>query len=275
MILNEIISKNVRDALSEDIGSGDLTAALVPDEELNAFIVAREPAVLCGQDWFNETFRQLDDRIQIDWSVNDCQPVNASDRVCRLKGNARALLSGERTALNFLQLLSGTATKVKDYVEVIAGTNTTVLDTRKTIPGLRDAQKYAVTCGGGRNHRHGLYDAVLIKENHIRAAGSVAEALDSARTNVPADTLIEIEVEDLGQLQDAINAGAKRILLDNFNLEMLHKAAKLAENTVELEASGGINLENIHAIADTGVNYVSIGSLTKDVRAIDFSMQFE
>lgn len=272
---NEIIEKNVRDALAEDIGSGDLTAALVRDEESSAFVIAREPAVICGHDWFNETFRQLDSRIEIDWSVEDGHAVNSGDEVCRIKGNARALLSGERTALNFLQMLSGTATLVKHYVDAVSGTGTIVLDTRKTIPGLRDAQKYAVTCGGGHNHRHGLYDAVLIKENHIRAAGGIAGVLKSALDNIPPGTLIEIEVEDLGQLQDAIKAGAKQILLDNFQLAALRVAVKLAEGAVELEASGGINLENIRAIAETGVDYISIGSLTKDVRAIDFSMRFE
>jgi len=272
---SKIIEKNARDALAEDIGSGDLTAALIPDETVNAFVIVREPAVICGHDWFNETFRQLDNRIEIDWSVEDGHAVKAGDGICRLKGNARALLSGERTALNFLQTLSGTATRVKHYVDAVAGTKAAVLDTRKTIPGLRDAQKYAVRCGGGHNHRHGLFDAVLIKENHIQAAGSIDKVLQSARNNTPPETLVEIEVENIEQLQDAIAAGAKRILLDNFPLETLREAVKLATGAVELEASGGINLENIRAIVETGVDYVSIGSLTKDVRAIDFSMRFE
>ena len=275
MVHNEIIEKNVRDALAEDIGSGDLTAALVVDEVLDAFVFAREPAVICGREWFNETFRQLDSRIGIDWSVEDGHAVMADNEICRLKGNARALLSGERTALNFLQTLSGTATLVKRYVDAVSATDTVVLDTRKTIPGLRDAQKYAVTCGGGHNHRHGLYDAVLIKENHIQAAGGIDEVLQSARSKTPPGTLIEIEVESLKQLREAIEAGATRILLDNFPHETLHEAVKLATGAVELEASGSINLENIGAIAETGVDYVSIGSLTKDVRAIDFSMRFE
>jgi len=274
-IHSKIIEKNVRDALAEDIGSGDLTAALIADETLNAFVIVRESAVICGCDWFNETFRQLDNRIEIDWSAEDGHAVKAGGGICRLKGNARALLSGERTALNFLQTLSGTATRVKHYVDAVAGTKATVLDTRKTIPGLRDAQKYAVRCGGGHNHRHGLYDAVLIKENHIQAAGNIDKVLQSARNNTPPQTLIEIEVENIEQLQDAIAAGANRILLDNFPLETLSEAVKLATGAVELEASGGINLENIRAIVETGVDYVSIGSLTKDVRAIDFSMRFE
>ena len=275
MVDNEIIEQNVRHALAEDIGSGDLTAALVADEALTALVIAREPAVICGRDWFNETFRQLDSRIAIKWFVEDGQTVAADDEVCRLIGNARVLLSGERTALNFLQMLSGTATLVKRYADAIAGTKTTVLDTRKTIPGLRDAQKYAVTCGGGHNHRQGLYDAVLIKENHIRAASSIAAVLDAARKNAPAGTLIEIEVENLGQLREALDAGATRILLDNFQIDTLREAVQLTKGEAQLEASGGINLENIRALAETGVDFVSIGALTKNVRAIDFSMQFE
>lgn len=269
------IEKNVRDALAEDIGSGDLTANLVTDGESDASVIARESAIICGRDWFNEAFRQLDDNIKITWSAKDGQNVAAGEEVCRLRGKTRALLSGERTALNFLQMLSGTATRVKCYVDAVAGTKTIVLDTRKTIPGLRDAQKYAVTCGGGHNHRHGLYDAVLIKENHIRAAGSINMVLQSARDNTPSATLIELEVENIEQLREAIDAGAKRILLDNFPHETLREAVKIANGAVELEASGGIDLENIRTIAETGVNYVSIGSLTKDVRAIDFSMRFE
>ncbi|MEE8388306.1 MAG: carboxylating nicotinate-nucleotide diphosphorylase [Acidiferrobacterales bacterium] len=272
---NEIIETKVREALAEDIGSGDLTAALVADEVLTALVIVREPAVICGSDWFNETFRQLDSRIAIEWFVEDGQTVVADDKVCRIKGNARVLLSGERTALNFLQMLSGTATLVKRYTDAVAGTKTTVLDTRKTIPGLRDAQKYAVSCGGGHNHRHGLYDAVLIKENHIQAAGGIAAVMDAARKNAPAGSLIEIEVENLGQLQEALDAGAKRILLDNFQLETLRKAVQRVKGEAQLEASGGINLKNIRALAETGVDFVSIGALTKDVRAIDFSLRFE
>lgn len=272
---NEIVRKNVREALAEDIGSGDLTAALITDEESNAFVIAREPAVICGRDWFNEAFKQLDNHVVIEWFAEDGQTVTTDEEVCRLKGNARALLSGERTALNFLQLLSGTATQVKRYVDAITGTKTIVLDTRKTIPGLRDAQKYAVTCGGGQNHRHGLYDAVLIKENHIHAGGDIAAIMDTARENMPSDILIEIEVENLNQLQEALNAGAARVLLDNFPLETLSKAVQLTNGRAELEASGGISLNNIRRVAQTGVDFISIGSLTKDVQAIDFSMQFE
>lgn len=273
---NEIIENNVRDALAEDIGSGDLTANLVADDDLTAIVIAREPAVICGQDWFNETFRQLDDHIKITWSFKDGQAITADQVVCRLRGKTRALLSGERTALNFLQMLSGTATQVKRYVDAVSGTKTVVLDTRKTIPGLRDAQKYAVTCGGGHNHRHGLYDAVLIKENHIDAAADdITSVMDTARQTTQPGTLIEIEVENLDQLQAALNAGAKRILLDNFPLELLCKAVEMTNGRAVLEASGGINLENVLVVAQTGVDFVSVGSLTKDVQAIDFSMRFE
>lgn len=271
---NEIVSKNVRDALAEDIGSGDLTASLVDDKEINAIVVTREPAVVCGREWFDETFRQLNAHIKIDWEVKDGHSVSAGDTVCQLYGNAPALLSGERTALNFLQTLSGTATLVKRYVDAISATQATVLDTRKTIPGLRDAQKYAVTCGGGQNHRRGLYDAILIKENHIVAAGGVANVLSRARNNASTDILIEIEVEDLRQVKQALAAGARRLLLDNFQIDDLAEAVKITNGQAKLEASGGINLENILDVAQTGVDYISIGALTKDVQAIDFSMQF-
>lgn len=272
---SEIIENNVREALAEDIGSGDLTANLVANDESSAIVIARESAVICGQDWFDETFGQLDDHIKITWSFKDGQTVTADQDVCRLRGKTRALLAGERTALNFLQLLSGTATRVKQYADAIADTKTIVLDTRKTIPGLRDAQKYAVTCGGGHNHRHGLYDAILIKENHIRAAGDIASVMDTARQKAPPGTLIEIEVENLDQLQVALDASAKRILLDNFSPVALCEAVELTNGRAKLEASGGINLENVLVVAQTGVDFVSVGSLTKDVRAIDFSMQFE
>jgi len=272
---NEIIEKNVRDALAEDIGSGDLTSALIPNEIINAHVVARESAIVCGRDWFNETFKQLDEHTTIKWSVDDGQGVSANKVVCRLNGNARVLLAGERTALNFLQTFSGTATRVKSYVDAIAGSKSTVLDTRKTLPGLRDGQKYAVTCGGGHNHRHGLYDAVLIKENHILAAGGIAAVMSSACLNSPPGTLIEIEVENLAQLGEALDAGAARVLLDNFTLSDLSEAVALTRGRAELEASGGINLETIGAVASTGVEFISVGTLTKDVKAIDFSMQFE
>ncbi|KPK11579.1 MAG: nicotinate-nucleotide pyrophosphorylase [Acidithiobacillales bacterium SG8_45] len=272
---DEIVEKNVRDALSEDVGSGDLTAALVPDEVVNARVIARESAVICGRHWFNETFRQVDPSTTVSWQIEDGDPVSAESIICHIHGHAQALLTAERTALNFLQTLSGTATLARRYADAVAHTTTRVLDTRKTIPGLRDAQKYAVTCGGCHNHRHGLYDAVLIKENHIRAAGSIAEVLEVAARNNPPGTLIEIEAEDLDQLEEAIAAGAKRVLLDNFSPADLNKAVAIAGNTVELEASGGITLDNIAAFAETGVDFISIGALTKHLRAIDLSMRFD
>ena len=272
---DEIVEKNVRDALTEDVGSGDLTAALVPDEVVNAHVITRESAVICGRRWFNETFRQIDPSISIEWMVEDGDLLDAEMVVCRLHGHARALLTAERTALNFLQSLSGTATLARRYADAVAHTRTRVLDTRKTIPGLRDAQKYAVTCGGCHNHRHGLYDAVLIKENHIRAAGSIAAVLTRARRENPPGTLIEIEAEDLDQLQQSINAGAERVLLDNFSPDQLRSAVSLAGKTVELEASGGIDLENIAAFAETGVDFISVGALTKHLRAIDLSLRID
>ncbi len=272
---NEIIEKNVRDALAEDIGSGDLTAGLVPDEVLSGYIVAREAATICGRHWFEETFRQIDPSISIEWQVEDGDEVKPDTVVCNIHGHARGLLTGERTALNFLQLLSGTATVARQYADAVAGTNTRILDTRKTIPGLRDAQKYAVTVGGCHNHRHGLYDAVLIKENHIRAAGSIAAVLAKALADNEPGTLIEIEVESLEQLQQAIDAGAARVLLDNFSIEQLKQAVTTAGTKVELEASGGVSLENVRTYAETGVDFISVGSLTKHVRAIDLSMRFE
>lgn len=272
---NDVVEKNVRDALAEDVGSGDLTAVLVPDEIVSARVVAREAAILCGRHWFDETFRQIDPAITVDWQVRDGDAMQPDTVVCRLRGHARALLTGERTALNFLQLLSGTATVARQYADAVAGTATRILDTRKTVPGLRDAQKYAVTCGGCHNHRHGLYDAVLIKENHIRAAGSIAAVLEKAMTASQPGTLIEIEVEDLDQLQQAIAAGATRVLLDNYPVEQLRQAVEIAAGKVELEASGGISLDNIHRYAATGVDFISVGSLTKHVRAIDLSMRFD
>jgi nicotinate-nucleotide pyrophosphorylase (carboxylating) len=272
---DEVIEKNVRDALLEDIGSGDLTAALIPDEIVNAHVIAREPAIICGRHWFNETFLQVDPSVTVAWLVEDGDRIEADTMVCRLHGPARALLTAERTALNFLQTLSGTATQAHRYADAVAHTKTRVLDTRKTIPGLRDAQKYAVTCGGCHNHRHGLYDAVLIKENHIRAAGSIAAVLERARHDNPPGTLIEIEAENLDQLQQAIDAGAERVLLDNFSPAELKKAVKHAGSRVELEASGGITLENIAAFAETGVDFISVGALTKHLRSVDLSMRIE
>jgi len=269
-----LIEDDVRRALAEDIGSGDLTAQLVPDAQAHAELLTREDAVLCGTAWFDEVFRQLDARVHITWLKHDGDRLMANAVLCRLDGPARALLSGERCALNFLQTLSGTATLAARYADTVHGTRAKVLDTRKTIPGLRRAQKYAVTCGGGHNHRLGLYDAVLIKENHILAAGSVAAALAQARAAVAVGILVEIEVETLDQLREALSAGANRILLDNFSLENLTTAVREAAGGATLEASGGISLDNIRAIAETGVDFISVGSLTKHLRAIDLSLRF-
>lgn len=268
------IDDDVRRALAEDVGDGDLTATLVPDETVTAELVTREDAVLCGTAWFDAVFRQLDARVVVDWLAQDGAHVRAGAVLCRLHGPARALLTGERTALNFLQTLSGTATRTARYVEAVRGTGTRILDTRKTIPGLRHAQKYAVTCGGGYNHRMGLYDAVLIKENHIAAAGGVAAALAAARRVAPVGVLIEIEVETLAQLEQALAAGAGRILLDNFDLDDLRTAVRLTAGRAELEASGGMALAGVRAVAGTGVDYISVGGLTKHVEAIDLSLRF-
>ena len=269
-----LIEEDVRRALAEDVGNGDLTAQLVPDVPEQAELLCREDAVLCGRDWFNEVFRQLAAGVRIVWLKRDGERIPANSVICRLEGPARALLTGERTAINFLQTLSGTATLTAQYVEKIRGTRARVLDTRKTIPGLRRAQKYAVTCGGGHNHRMGLYDAVLIKENHIAAAGSVRAALQQAHAAVAANVPVEIEVENLAQLREAWAAGATRVLLDNFPLEALRQAVQDSAGQGILEASGGITLENIQAAAETGVDFISIGSLTKHLRAIDLSLRF-
>ncbi len=269
------VAAQVRRALAEDVGAGDLTAALVPaDAVARAEVIVREPAVLCGSAWFEEVFRQLDAEIRVDWSASDGAHLVAGQRVCTVQGMARPVLSGERTALNFLQTLSGTASRAAQYVAAVAGTQATVLDTRKTLPGLRLAQKYAVRCGGASNHRVGLFDAVLIKENHIRAAGSIAAALRAAQAATSGDLMIEIEVEDLAELGQALGAGATRILLDNFSLAQLREAVLLTAGRAELEASGGVSLESVREIALSGVDYISVGQLTKDVRATDYSMLF-
>jgi nicotinate-nucleotide pyrophosphorylase (carboxylating) len=270
----EVIESDVQRALAEDIGSGDLTARLVPDEDARAEVHTRETGVLCGCAWFDEVFRQIDARVKVAWQVTDGERFIAGAVFCQLRGPARALLTGERSALNFLQTLSGTATRTARYVEAVRGTRARVLDTRKTLPGLRRAQKYAVTRGGGHNHRMGLYDAVLIKENHIAAAGSVAAALRQARAQVPTGTMVEIEIETLDQLRAALAAGATRILLDNFDLPRMAAAVRETAGRAVLEASGGVTLDNIRTIAETGVDFISVGGLTKHVQAIDLSMRF-
>ncbi len=277
--LKASIGPSVSTALLEDIGSGDLTAGLVDaDEIVGATIIARESLRLCGQLWVDEVFSQLDETVIVDWYVGDRQTADDGDVICKLVGPARSLLSGERTALNFLQTLSATATATSRYVKAVEGTSTRILDTRKTIPGLRLAQKYAVTCGGGMNHRVGLFDAILIKENHIKSAGGVTMALQAAR-KVNAEVLVEIEVESQEELLEALDAGATRILLDNFSVEALQQAVKTNQGygytAAELEASGNITQDSIRQIAETGVDYISTGAITKNIDAIDFSMLFQ
>jgi nicotinate-nucleotide pyrophosphorylase (carboxylating) len=272
------IGPTVAQALAEDVGDGDLTAALIDaDAVVGATIFTREPIILAGELWVDEVFAQLDERVIIDWYIGDGQSADTDDVICKLVGPARALLTGERTALNFLQTLSGVATVTAAFVKAVAGTGATILDTRKTLPGLRLAQKYAVTCGGGKNHRIGLFDAVLIKENHIKSAGDIATALQKAGA-FGDDILIEIEVEDHDGLIAALDAGAQRILLDNFSLDELRRAVETNASygyvAAELEASGNITLESARAVAETGVTYLSTGALTKNVQAADLSMLF-
>jgi len=272
------IGPGVAAALAEDVGAGDLTASLVDaDAVVGATIIARESLVLCGEAWVEEVFRQLDENIIIDWYIGDGGRAEADDVICKIVGSARALLTGERTALNFLQTLSSTATTTAAFVKAIEGTRAKVLDTRKTIPGLRLAQKYAVTCGGGVNHRVGLFDAILIKENHIKSAGSITAALQRAQ-DAGGEVLIEVEVENHDELLEALDAGAARILLDNFSIDELKEAVATNEGYgivgAELEASGNVTLDTIREIAETGVDYISTGALTKNIRAADLSMLF-
>jgi len=268
------IERQVQQALAEDIGSGDLTAQLIPPTQTaSATIIVREPAVICGIPWANACFRLTAPSCKIDWLVTEGQEVNTDQALCNITGKARELLTTERCSLNFLQTLSATATQTRLYAKAIADTRAQVMDTRKTIPGMRLAQKYAVLIGGGANQRIGLYDGILIKENHIAAAGGIREVLNAASA-IDADVSIQIEVESLDQLQTAIGAGAKLILLDNFTLDNLRAAVKLNRGQAILEASGGITLENIRDIALTGVERISVGSLTKNIHAIDLSMRF-
>ena len=268
------IQATVRRALAEDVGSGDVTAALIPeDARAKASVISREDAVLCGCDWFDAVFTELDERIQVHWNRRDGDRVQANQTLCELRGPARALLTGERAALNLLQTLSGTATLSARYAAAVAGLPVRILDTRKTLPGLRMEQKYAVRTGGCHNHRLGLYDGILIKENHIAAAGSIRAAVAAARalnTTLP----VEVEVENLDELREGLDAGADILLLDNFSLDLLRGAVALNAGRAKLEASGGVTLENVRSIATTGVDCVSTGALTKDVKAIDLSMRF-
>ena len=268
------IEESVHIALQEDVGPEDVTAKLIsPDDFSLANVISREAAVICGIDWFEEVFNQLDSEIYIEWDVDDGDRVEADQQLCSISGATRSLLTGERTALNFLQTLSGTATTASLYAAAVNGTGARVLDTRKTIPGLRLAQKYAVHCGGCDNHRMGLYDAILIKENHILGAGGIAEAVAAARFNSP-ELPVEVEVENLDELRQAMDANVERVLLDNFSLEQLAEAVALNNKQLQLEASGNVTLENIRAIGETGVDFISTGALTKNIQAIDLSMRF-
>ncbi len=272
--VSESITEQVRLVLLEDVGTGDVTANLIDAQQTsNAKVITREAGVLCGQAWFDETFKQVNSNIEIDWQVKEGSLIKAEQTLCTITGQTRALLTAERAALNFLQTLAGTATTTKQYVDKLEGTGVQILDTRKTIPGLRLAQKYAVHCGGGKNHRIGLYDMILIKENHIASCGSITTALQKAQA-VNNEIEIEIEVENLDELEQALNAGAKRVLLDNFSIETLKQAVSLNQQRAKLEVSGNITLENIRDYALTGIDYISSGAITKHVRALDLSMQF-
>ena len=267
-------SIDIKSFLEEDIGSGDITAAIIPETtHAYAEVLTREDIIISGQAWFDAVFKHLDTNVTINWLVSEGEAVKKNTILCKVSGSARALLTGERTALNLLQLLSATATVARKYADAVADTGCKILDTRKTIPGLRDAQKYAVACGGCHNHRIGLYDGVLIKENHIMAAGSITKAIQKARELT--SVTVEVEVESLSELLEALAAKPDRIMLDNFSLADLRAAVKLSAGAVELEASGNIDLDNIHSIAQTGVDYISIGALTKHVKAVDLSMRIK
>jgi len=270
----DTIEGDVKRALAEDVGSGDLSADAIPADRIAvASVTAREPAVVCGRPWFDATFTAVDKSIAADWLVEDGDRVKAGEKLCVLQGPARGLCTAERTALNFLQLLSGVATSTRRHVDAVRGTGVSILDTRKTLPGLRAAQKYAVACGGGRNHRAGLHDAAMLKENHLAATGSIAGAVKAVRAAHP-DAPLTVEVETLEQVEQALEAGADRLLLDNFGLDGLRDAVRLNGGRAVLEASGGVELEGVRAIAETGIDCISIGALTKHVRALDLSMRF-
>lgn len=274
-VAQSVIEENVFNALKEDIGDGDVTAAIIPHDNISlATVISREACIFCGLDWFEETFRQVDDGILIDWFVDDGDRIEADQIICTISGSSQNIVTAERTALNFIQTLSATATLSSRYAQAVADTETKVLDTRKTIPGLRMAQKYAVSCGGCENHRLGLFDAFLIKENHINACDGIANAISEARFYNP-DLQIEVEVENLDELQQAIDAGADRVLLDNFDIETLKQAVDICKGKIISEASGNISINNINEVAKTGVDYISTGALTKDITAIDLSMRFD
>ncbi|MFQ5470875.1 MAG: carboxylating nicotinate-nucleotide diphosphorylase [Gammaproteobacteria bacterium] len=271
----DYIDKMVTQTLEEDIGSGDLTASLIPESsQSQAKVIVRERATICGTLWFNRVFAQLDDQVQVNWKVKDGDVVSNDQTLCTITGPSRSILTGERTALNFLQTLSATATAAASYVKLVEDLPATILDTRKTVPGLRQAQKYATRIGGCTNHRIGLYDGILIKENHILACGSIGQAVKQAKL-LSNDYPVEVEVENLEELQQAIDAIADIIMLDNFTLPDMSAAVTLNAGCAKLEASGGVSLETVRAIAETGVDFISVGSLTKDIKAIDLSMRFD
>lgn len=270
-----VIEENVFNALKEDIGDGDITAELIPVDNISlATVISREQCIFCGLDWFEETYRQIDEDILIDWFVEDGEALTSDQTICTISGSSQSIVTGERTALNFIQLLSATATASHRYAQVLEGQHTRILDTRKTIPGLRMAQKYAVSCGGCENHRLGLYDAFLIKENHINACDGISNAVKEARFHNP-ELQVEVEVETLDELNEAIEAGTDRVLLDNFNIETMKQAVELCSGKVTTEASGNITLDNLQQVASSGVDFISIGAITKDVKAIDLSMRFD
>ncbi len=274
-LLEETVTTDVTRALAEDVGNGDRTAALIPPgARARARLMTRQSGILCGTEWFRRTFEELDTDVEIFWHHRDGDAIVAGSSLCEIEGLARALLTGERTALNFVQLLSAVATRTRQFVMAVEGTRSSIVDTRKTLPGLRVAEKYAVHVGGGRNHRMGLFDGVLIKENHILAAGGVRAAVQKALRDNPTDMMVQVEVETLGQLREALDAGARLVLLDNFELDAMREAVRIAGDRAELEASGGITLANVRTIAETGVHRISVGSLTKNVEALDLSMRF-
>lgn len=269
------VQRIVQACLDEDVGPGDLTAGFTPDAEVAARLVSRQAAVLCGTPFFAALFQALEPRVAIEWHATDGDPVAPDQVLCVITGPARPILTGERSAINLLQTLSGTATATRRHVDAVAGSGTRILDTRKTLPGLRAAQKWAVRCGGGHNHRQGLFDGILIKENHLRSGESISDAVHRARRAAPPNTALTVEVENLLQLEEALDAGAPRVLLDNYPLDDLRRAVAINGGRAELEASGGISLENIRAVAETGVDAISVGTITKDLHAVDLSLQFE
>jgi nicotinate-nucleotide pyrophosphorylase (carboxylating) len=275
MNLPDDLYRQVDTALTEDIGSGDLTASLIPeDRQATAHVLCRDAAIICGQAWFNECFNRFDADVLIDWQIEEGSTVSPDTILCTLSGKARSLLTVERTALNFLQTLSGVATETRRYVDAMGDVRTRILDTRKTLPGLRTAEKYAVACGGGKNHRMGLYDAMLIKENHILSAGSISQAVQEGRLRYPGKS-IEVETENLQELNEALEAGADIIMLDNYSLEDIREAVRINNGRAKLEISGNVTIETLPELAETGVDYISVGALTKHVHAIDLSMRIE